>query len=1252
MAGLRLEAREFRDLARWRWVLTEEASGKFIADHEVRLTTADWQYEAFGELRGYLRWHTAPDTRAAEEARIVGEVGTWIGTQVLGPTVTAALLEHARRQPATVRVVVPSEAAELLYSPLELAYADGKPLSVQDVTLVMSVGPGPAMQPAAVGEQLRVLGLFSLPEGGRALNLRRERHALVRLVRGIAAAGRAADVEVLQYGVTRARLQDILEHHAGWDIVHISGHGQPGSLVLETEVGEPDPVTAADLAGLLYLARARVKLVTISACWSAATTAGQRRALGLLAEDDEIPSGTGRPASPASSSSGTLAAEVAARLGCAVLAMRYAVDDELAITFSARVYDLLARHGEPLPRAVGMTMRELAAGAGEREALWAATPTLLGDLAAELRLAAPEHGRRAKDATEALKMAGFPDEPSRFVGRTGVLARASAALAAASGLPGVLLQGMPGGGKTACALELAYGHEHAFDRLVWYKAPDEGMAVEGALTDFALRLERYLPGFQMADSLVSADRLAAFLPRLTELMERRRVLVVIDNVESLLTPGGGWRDERWEQIVNTLCGHHGSGRVILTSRRVPALSELARLRVESVDALSPDEALLLMRELPHLHALSQGVAAGMQSHVARRLALRAQEVAWGHPKLLELADGQAANPARLAALVNVGDQAWRRQGGVPEGFFAFGTDSYASSGSGEDYVQVLAAWTGQVSETLAPAERDLFWLLCCLEERDRAMDTVDAVWDGLRERLERDSLPPVSDEALAAITATGLAARQPGSGDAEDAYRVHPGVAAAGREQAGQAFRDAVDAEAAMYWYAVYKLASGEGSGEAGSGEMHTELALEAGLAAVPYLVRQRQWDIAGAILERVFLQDPSVANALTAMPAIQQITHHDPSQAGVLARVLAVIDPASADARGRTELAAAVAAGDYRAAVSCASFLADLCRENGRMAEALGYVEQTADYARQAALGPWTQLAVEGRRLQMLDEMGRAEQALAEVGRLRDQMRDLPATRGPDEATPPWMVREGLLNTGQSAAVALGRWEVALGLNAEILASMRGRSAPVVSVTRVRFNDHGPLLSLGRIAEALALLQACREAFEDAREVEALGAVFTALAEVEEARGHGDAAASLERDALHYKYLADDATSIAVSYQNLGGYLYEHSGDPASALASFLAAALVRSLVGIEGTGANTPASSVRGAAALLRVLSPDADPPSDVADLCGRLVDISGSDLFQLITRLSPDASKAERVLHDLTSQAQALAGSGLPIDDRSAS
>ena len=213
-----------------------------------------------------------------------------------------------------------------------------------------------------------------------------------------------------------------------------------------------------------------------------------------------------------------------------------------------------------------MTLRELASISDDAEpggtafpALSLATPALFGSSAVDLRLAAPDRGHTDGDGTRSPRMAGFPPQPERFVGRTGVMARASAALAAESGVPGVLLHGMPGGGKTACALELAYGHEHAFDRLVWYKAPDEGTDITGALTDFALTLERYLDGFQMAHVLVSEDHLTAFLPRLTELMEQRRLLIVIDNAESLLTDDGRWRDERWGVVIDALDRTHRAG---------------------------------------------------------------------------------------------------------------------------------------------------------------------------------------------------------------------------------------------------------------------------------------------------------------------------------------------------------------------------------------------------------------------------------------------------------------------------------------------------------------------------------------------------------------------------------------------------------------------------------------------------------------------------------------------------------------------
>jgi CHAT domain len=980
VAVLRLEAREFTDLSRWRWLLTD-ASGAFIADHEVRLDAGCWQFEAFTDLQGYVSWHAAPDRYAADATRIVAEAGAWVGSEVLGDRIVAAL---AQARPATVRVVVPEGAEELLFRPLGFAHANGRPLSVQDITLVMDIRTSggncaPETTPGSwggvpQGGRLRVLGLFSLPEGGQPLNLRRERHALVRLIRRIAATGKAAEVRALQYGVTRDRLRDVLEEAEGWDVIHISGHGVPGELLLEITAGGPDPVSAEDLAGLLDLARERVKLVTLSACWSAAVTAaGQRRLLRLPVPEARAASGDG-------SGAGALAAELADRLGCAVLAMRYPVDDEFAIALSGKLYDLLAEKGQPLPQAVGLTLRDLA-GQARYPVLSLAAPAIFGGAAAGLRLAAPQRRRGEDDYdTARLKMAGFPPEPGRFVGRTAVMARASAALAAGSGVPGVLLHGMPGGGKTACALELAYGHEHAFESLVWYKAPDEGMDITGALTDFALTLERDLPGFQMIHVLADDAKLAAFMPKLTELAEQKRVLIVIDNAESLLNGNGDWRDKRWGQVTGALCSHAGLGRVIITSRRVPAgtshaiapgvSAETPRLRVEAVDALTADEALLLARELPHLRKLIYGELPGMDRDTSRRLALGVLNIAQGHPKLLELADGQAALPEQLSALVEAGDQAWQERGGLPDRFFTAGEAGADGrmAAAGEDYLHVLDAWTRAVTGTLSPGERDLFWFLCCLEEPDRDRPVLEDVWPALWGRLGRDGQPPGLDQALAAVTARGLADALSLADGEQYSYAIHPGIAAAGRAQAGQPFQAAVDIEAAAYWDAAFNHASGE----AGGGKVDTRLLVRAGLAAVPYLIRQQQWTHASNSLEAAFSRDPSRENAAAVLPAIQQIAAHEPRAAVVLAKVLQVTDSAAAEKQLRTYLVAA-ARGDYRAASATAAQLIDLCRDSGRLAEALTLADEMAGYVRQAGLGPWIQLGDKVQRLQILTMMGHA---------------------------------------------------------------------------------------------------------------------------------------------------------------------------------------------------------------------------------------------------------------------------------------
>ena len=679
MCELRLEVREYQGPARWLWTLTGRG-GEFLAGHQVQLDADCWEYEAFTDLTGYLRLHVVPDRRAEDEARIVARVGEWIGEHVLGPVGLAI----AAARPAIVRVIVPEEAGQLMFCPLELAHVNSVPVALQDVALVMQPGgrSGAAGDRdgymAPVGDRLRVLGLFSLPTGERPLNLRRERLALVRVFSEIAGMDLSVEVRVLQYGVTRGRLEQVLKEPEGWDVIHVSGHGAPGELLLEKEDGSPDPVGGTELEGLLGVARRRLKLVTVSACWSAA--AAQRGLLGL--PDLEDAAGGTAPAR-------SLATDLAG-LGCAVLAMRYPVTDDFAISLAGSLYPRLAgAERVQLPRALAAVLCDVVAvpPTATCPALSVACPALFGAAAADLRLAIPARsGTQPHDAGRT-KLERFPPQPERFVGRTTAMTRASAALAPRSAGPGVLLHGMPGAGKTACALELAYTHEHAFQTLIWFRAPDEGHEIAGALTEFALTLESGLPGLQMAHLLDDAGQLAVFLPKLTRQCEQQ-VMIVVDNIESLLTEDGQWRDARWGQVIGAICAHAGSGRVVLTSRRMPMDLD-ARMSAVPVDALSLEEALLLARELPHLARLMDGSVPGVNAVLARTLARRALNIAQGHPKLLELADGQAADPEKLQKLLEAGDQAWRKVGGLPEAFLTTGEPHAA----GDNYLHVLTTWT-------------------------------------------------------------------------------------------------------------------------------------------------------------------------------------------------------------------------------------------------------------------------------------------------------------------------------------------------------------------------------------------------------------------------------------------------------------------------------------------------------------------------------------------------------------------------------
>lgn len=1230
MSELRCTIEGYESPARWRWVLTERG-GVVLADHDVRLDEGCWQYGAFSDLQRWLSLRTAPDRWGEEEAEILTELGEWIGERVFGSVGTALVGER----PATVRVVVPSEpeeARQLMYRPLELAQVDGLPIAVQGVTLVMQIGDQELRSKAAVGERLRVLGLFSLPTGDRPLDLRRERRGLAQLFDQIATStGRAVDVRMLQYGVTRERLREILEEDEGWDIVHVSSHGEPGTLFLEKDDGSADPVQAGELVGLLEATRERLKLVTVSACSSAAEGAEgnaeqqfgwPNQALSAVSPGEqaatEVEPAAERPAA-------ALATELVDELDCAVLAMRLRVEDDFAIRLGQALYKLLVREGRPLARALGVALKEVSDDSA-CSTLSVAIPALFGARAVDLRLAAPECPHLDSPERKSREF----DPPEHFVGRVEVMAPASAALAPRSGASGVLLLGMDGAGKTACALELANTHEHVFTHLVWFDAHPQGRDIGGALKRFVLTLESELPGFQVVGRIDSAPWIQRHVPVLTEAMRRQQVLIVLNNVESLLDTSGSWRDPRWNDVITALVDHSGPSRLIMTSCRRPDGLH-PRVRVQTIGVLSRDEALHLARQLPNLARLIDGQVDGLDPVVSRALAKRVLEVAQGHPGLLQQANAQAADLNRLQALLEAAGQAWRQTGGLPDGFFTTGKPGAAE----RDYLHVLRAWTRAAIAALTLAERDVFLFFCCLEGDDRLRWVMEGTWKNLWERLGRTSIPPSLGVELTRLASQGLISIQPGTDQQWESYRVHPVVEAEGSDAAGLTYHTAVDNVLGGYWGLQSHYAR-ESAGAADS----TWMVVWAGLNAAPYLLRLGKLELAAEMLEQALFRDRSPETVAQALPMLETITTSlkgttcETTLLHLLARAWEVSDLAMAEQVMQQVLATALTQRDNALASMAAGALSEYRERSGRLKEALTFAEDRITYVRRAGLGPWTQLGAETQRLSVLATMGQAEQVLETAFKLRTYMAALPHDSGKPDIAHPFRVRENLLNVGATAALRRKRWDDALVFIAEQVGAKLRRGAPATEIARAEFNAYGALLALDREDDAERLLLKCRAIFEGVDDVEGLdteglGKALGAVSDLDDDYGRGGTVIRTQRGALRYSYRTRDVQGIQTAHHNLGRYLAWYADD-AAGLAHLLAAALICAVTGIEGADESVEAM------AFFHTLIEYPTLPGDVAALCRRVAETPGVDLDELLARLAPHQASVAQAFAQVLAQA----------------
>jgi DNA polymerase III delta prime subunit len=805
--------------------------------------------------------------------------------------------------------------------------------------------------------------------------------------------------------------------------------------------------------------------------------------------------------------------------------MRYPVGDTFATELMLSLYEKLLDRRRPLPAALHLALGEALAADPVRPPLSSVTPILIGRRAADLQLAPPARPLEEIDLPQRGLSIGFPSEPARLVGRLQPMLRSSQALAPRSTMRGILFYGMPGGGKTTCALELAYGHgEGRFRGFVWYRVPEAGSEIASALYDFFLEIERQLnaPNLGLTAALSDPARLRTFiLPRLRALLQQHSLLLALDNLETLLTDSNHWRDPLWGEVMAALLGHDGPSRLILTSRRCPAdLATHPRLLAEPIHALSLAESVLLARELPNLGRL-------FQDEEGKKLLVEALRVIQGHPKLIELADALAADRARLAERVAAAADEVRDRGEVLDAFFAAGGEREGETRQGDgDFMAALRGWTAGVAGGLSGTANLLLAFLCRLEPEDRRQDIVEANWKDFLTRLG-DGYPAAVTAlaepeegvpaALAALAGAGLVAvdrpeidavqveglqealaAQGVPADASDpgallaalasqvtTYAIHPGVAEATRAATAPALLAAADIELGNYHIAMVQRG------------LETEMAGGGGIVVAsarrgaPYLLRQARWQEASTLLEQMLQRDSSPAALAFALPLLRQIvaatadTERSLGDVGVLAKTLRKAGcMAEAEAIDRVRIQEGIAQGNYRLASAAAGQLVNLLRINGRLDEALAMAGEKAGYTRRAGLGPWTQLGDEGKRLQILTAMGRYDEVLAAVEALRPRMDALPLQRGTEEAIDPWSVREGLLDTGREAAMRSKRWEQALALNAETVKEMQARGADTLQLMRTRLNDSLPLLNLHRYGNARALLLACRTAFDDARDI------------------------------------------------------------------------------------------------------------------------------------------------------------------------
>lgn len=1240
MAQLTLTVSKMISPLKWTWVLRNFATGVPLSDFEVSLEAERVKLARFLELQSFVREQSdILDPKQSEQAVLL-EVGLWLTENLLGMEICAKI---KALRPGIVVVEVPDVLGFVTMLPLELATSGGSPLYKQNVQFVYRTEPAPRVQDGAPAsdQDLRILAVFSAPADLQALNLRRERVALVNSIRESQVRhGNAIDLRILHYGATKELLANAILDGAGWDVIHISGHGAQHIVVLEDGSADGQSITADELIELVRAssgASNRLKLAVLSTCNSAASDLRQTIDM-LRCESSEEGS---EPSSASATHPGGEAASLlsfgrrlASETGATVIAMRYEVGDDFAIDFGAALYTRLFDSKQPITDAVRLAVASACAvdlQGSNTLTLSAVTPVIFSSDASSVRIVPPRHRSAVEYTSPFAKLSWFPDEAEVFVGRAAEMAKALTVMRPDSGIAAIQFVGLAGVGKTALTVELAYRVADEFEVMVFWSAREFSADPFLALASLASSLDRQLAALGIAFSphFTSADELAAFLPMFRQLLKLRGILFCLDGLEVLVSSSGRLRDDRWIGLLEVLCNHPGYSRTLITTS-VP-LVEIPKDTIQRISSLSAAESILLSRSLPNLQRLLQAARADWLKGDKEAAALYQQVLSFtqGHPMMMRFIDSVAGRG--LEQVIELLRQ------GAPVG--STGPRGAEPNAADAQVVETLQSATLKALSEAGSDARLLANLIAVLQPADRTMPVISFVWNCLHEepltalakseqingdstRMQVQFLTAVAELESSLVIELQVSIKSPQRSSPE-MVSLMPVVQLTIRSGVNPALFSRVATLMVEYWQ--HRLTRSQ---EAGPSD---DIRILSGLAAAPYLLSLGRFSEAGAMIERATVRDRSPQVLSYALPLLKRV--RDETQAdfdiACYAETLYDVDPVA----GRDEmfrgLAVAEAQSNHRL---CAILLESLANDDagrGEWDDARSRLTQSRRERQLASptLDRLTALRFQITEIRILSMQEEVPSVLAQHAvTLRALLTELrTGSRSGNEFVEYWMVEEYLARTGRTLAVQLSDWDMALDYSNLLNASLRKRGAVEHTQAIEAVPSYYPLACKFEIEEARRLLIDCQRIFTEKGDFEHLGFVYGARATV--AKMDDDPAEALrwQKRALKLKYRNLDVVGCAISHQNFANLCDE----PQQLLAHRLAGCLLE----LKAKGVLTlKSASILGRNIADGLLDSN---PLEYGDLAALVAEIEGVNLGIFL----PDDAEGAHLLSRAVSQASAV-------------